>query len=60
MAALLSICCPYYAVTQPQVQLKGTVYDISQRIPLEGVSVLSASGRGTATDSNGHYTLLLP
>jgi len=36
------------------------VYDITQRIPLEGVSVLSASGRGTATDSNGHYTIMLP
>ena len=41
------------------MQIKGTVYDVSQKIPLEGVSVLSASGRGTSTDSNGHYVLNL-
>jgi CarboxypepD_reg-like domain len=60
IAAVFCICCSYNAVAQPQVQLKGTVYDITQRIPLEGVSVLSGSGRGTATDSNGQYTLVLP
>lgn len=43
-----------------QVQIKGTVYDVTQRIPLEGVSVLSSSGRGAVTDSNGHYSIMLP
>ncbi|MEO7312144.1 MAG: carboxypeptidase-like regulatory domain-containing protein [Chitinophagaceae bacterium] len=57
MLCLFSVCKGY---SQPQVQVKGTVYDVTQRIPLEGVSVLSSSGRGTATDSNGHYTLSLP
>ena len=28
--------------------------------PLDGVSVLSNSGRGTATDSNGNYSIQLP
>lgn len=42
-----------------QVQIKGTVYDRSQQYGLSGVSVLGASGAGTATDSSGHYTIRL-
>lgn len=37
--------------------VSGTVYDITKRIPIEAVSVLSTSGRGTMTDSLGRYTL---
>ncbi|PWU03686.1 MAG: hypothetical protein C5B52_02980 [Bacteroidetes bacterium] len=37
--------------------VQGTVYDISQRIPIQGVSVLTASGYGTQTDSNGFYAV---
>jgi hypothetical protein len=40
-----------------QLTISGTVYDNSQRIPLQNVSVLSHKGRGTYTDSTGHYTL---
>ena len=40
-----------------QIELKGTVYDRSQLIPLAGVSVLSTSGAGTATDSAGRYKI---
>jgi len=43
-----------------QIQVKGTIYDVTQKIPLEGVSVMSTSGRGTSTDSNGHYSIMLP
>lgn len=37
--------------------IQGTVYDISQKIPLPGVSVLTASGYGTQTDSMGFYSI---
>jgi hypothetical protein len=40
-----------------QVILSGTVYDQSQRYPMRGVSIMSSSGKGTMTDSAGHYTL---
>lgn len=37
--------------------VSGTVYDITKKTPIESVSVLSTSGKGTATDSLGHYSL---
>lgn len=42
-----------------QVRVEGTVYDRSQRYPMQGVSVLASSGNGTTTDSAGHYTIRL-
>lgn len=39
--------------------LKGTVYDISERSPVDGVTVMTTSGRGTMTDSLGRYTILV-
>ncbi len=45
---------------QQWVEVRGTVYDNSQRHPLEGVSVMSTSGRGTTTDVQGHYRLVVP
>ena len=38
------------------VTVSGTVYDISARIPIETVAVLSTSGNGTLTDSLGKYS----
>lgn len=38
-------------------EIQGTVYDITQKIPLAGVSVLTASGYGTQTDSMGFYNV---
>ena len=42
-----------------QVKIHGTVFDISKKRPLEGVSVLSNKSGGTSTDINGAYTLLV-
>ncbi|HEY6899475.1 MAG TPA: hypothetical protein VI233_02485 [Puia sp.] len=42
-----------------KVQVAGTIYDGSMRFALQGVSVLSASGVGTSTDSLGRYTIRL-
>ena len=42
-----------------QVILKGTVYNMYRTRPLQGVSVISSSGKGTQTDSNGNYMISL-
>ena len=39
------------------IEVKGVVYDISQKTPLEGVSVMATNGTGTATDEFGRYTI---
>ena len=39
------------------ITISGTVYDITKKTPFESVSVLSNSGKGTVTDSLGHYSL---
>ncbi|MFN8291952.1 MAG: carboxypeptidase-like regulatory domain-containing protein [Chitinophagaceae bacterium] len=38
-------------------KLTGTVYDSTRNYPLEAVSVISSSGRGTVTNSNGQYEI---
>jgi hypothetical protein len=57
------LCCFITALTQERqtafVAVNGTVYDITARRPLEAVAVLSSSGRGTITDSLGHYSLVV-
>ena len=40
-----------------QSRINGTVYDASRSIPLESVSVVTTSGRGTMTDSMGRYSI---
>lgn len=40
-----------------QYKVKGTVYDSSRIYPIEAVTVLSTSGKGTMTDSLGRYQL---
>lgn len=40
-----------------QVTIKGAVFDISGKRPLEGVSVLATSGKGTTTNVLGIYSI---
>src|SRR5262249_17912504 len=40
-----------------QITIHGTVYNMYRTRPLDGVSVLTTSGRGTATDSLGNYSI---
>ncbi len=40
-----------------QVVIRGTVFNMYRTSPLEAVSVVSNSGRGTVTDSNGNYAI---
>lgn len=42
-----------------QVKISGRVFDISGKVPLEAVSVLSSSGNGTVSDGDGRYTIVL-
>lgn len=50
----------FFAVTgKAQVLVQGKVFDISKRSPLEAVTVLTTSGKGTITDSLGRYTINL-
>lgn len=42
-----------------EVTIHGTVYNMYRTKPLDGVSVMCTSGRGTATDSNGNYALVV-
>lgn len=41
------------------VTVHGTVYNMYRTKPLDRVSVISTSGRGTATDSNGNYIIVV-
>ena len=43
--------------TNAQLKVKGFVYDSSRIFPMEGVSVLTSSGKGTATNSQGYYEI---
>ncbi len=41
----------------PVYKIKGTVYDSTRTYPLQAVSVMSTSGKGTITDIDGHYLI---
>lgn len=40
-----------------QVTIRGTVYNMYRTRPLDAVSVICTSGKGTTTDSNGNYVI---
>ncbi len=56
---LLLACVSLFALidAQAQYQVQGTVYDSSRTYPLEAVSVLSTSGKGTISNANGFYQI---
>jgi hypothetical protein len=54
---LLTAIILFSFLAQAQYKIQGNVYDSSRTIPLEAVSVLSTSGKGTVTDGNGHYAI---
>jgi len=39
------------------IEVKGVIFDISQRTPLEAVTVMATNGAGTMTDQFGRYTI---
>jgi|GEM_PF-147664 len=57
---LLIFLFSYVAAESQDIRLSGTIYDASARFTLQGVSVVGVSGRGTTTDTLGHYSISLP
>jgi hypothetical protein len=54
------LICTIFFVQKSNAQnvtIKGRVFDISARRPLEAVAVISTSGKGTTTDSLGRYEI---
>ena len=54
---LLLLILSFQQEAQGQFKLKGTVYDSTKNYPLELVTVLSTSGKGTTTNAWGEYEL---
>jgi hypothetical protein len=52
---LVLTCFPAFS----QVRITGTVFEKNRTFPLSNVSVLSSNGRGTVTDSMGHYSIVV-
>ncbi len=46
-----------FSASAQTYKIAGYVYDSSRNYPLEAVSVLSTSGNGTVTNSDGHYQI---
>lgn len=46
-----------YTADAQYFKIKGTVYDSTRNYPMEYVSVLSTSGKGTVTNAEGYYEL---
>jgi hypothetical protein len=44
---------------QEQVAVHGAVFNMYKTKPLEGVSVICTSGKGTTTDANGNYYIVV-
>ena len=64
MKRICTICifilsCLLHSLAYAQIEVKGTVYDATQRVPLENIWVLSYKGVSTFTDSLGNYSIEL-
>lgn len=54
---LLFLLCLAQQQAAAQYRVRGTVLDSSRNYPLQSVSVMTTSGRGTVTDGAGQYTI---
>jgi hypothetical protein len=54
---LFILCFLTTGIAGAQVMIQGKVFDVSKKMPLESVAVLTNSGRGAITDSTGTYIL---
>jgi hypothetical protein len=61
LSVSLALVCLLLSVQQAsaQVTIRGTVYNMYKTRPLESVSVMSSFGKGTTTDSNGNYAIVV-
>jgi hypothetical protein len=46
-----------FTLSAQEFKIRGVVYDSSRSYPMEAVSVLSTSGRGTQTNAEGYYEI---
>jgi hypothetical protein len=60
MLVALFCCFNSQDAAAQYLKVKGVVYDSARNSTMSGVSVLSTSGRGTMTNANGEYELLVP
>jgi hypothetical protein len=60
LVVLLSLSIAAGGRVWGQVTVHGTVYNMYRTHPLDRVSVVSSSGRGTITDSAGNYQITVP
>jgi len=52
------VCIAFFSMAaQAQYKVQGNIYDSSRTYPLEGVSVMSTSGKGTTTNAAGFYQI---
>ncbi len=58
-AAVLLVLFFTNNVGAQSLRIAGRVYDMSGKSPLEAVTVLTTSGRGTITDSSGKYSIVV-
>jgi hypothetical protein len=54
---ILLVFASFAGFSQLQIQVKGKVFDMTQQVPLVGVSVMRTNGTGTITDSLGRYSI---
>jgi hypothetical protein len=55
---IIITCCFFASKASAQsFKLRGTVYDSTKTYPVIAVTVLTSSGKGTATDLYGHYEI---
>jgi hypothetical protein len=57
IAPFLLVILLFTQTANAQYKIMGTVYDSTRNYPLEAVSVLSTSGRGTITNADGMYQI---
>lgn len=56
---IISVLFSVQTARAQYITISGTVYDITARRPIEAVAVVSQSGKGTLSDSTGHYMLVV-
>lgn len=54
---IVTVLVSGYSATAQVYTVRGMVYDSSRNYPLEAVSVLSTSGKGTITNAEGYYQI---
>ncbi len=59
LCLFVGLCCVGSSLKAQKLQLSGSVYDFSNRLPIESVTVQCTCGSGTLTDSAGHYSLFV-